>query len=446
MFSDFESFQISPFTTNGVLDDPDKANVNVEIALFINANGDVVNETFKKLNIETLGPTSDDFDLNAYIPIKRPIYFYIGSDTKPPCFEDHNYIISTDIMLVPEKSVNKIIDWIVTNSGGDNKRKTYPLYDRTIYYQTYSDPIIDDPEPEFDNTHFLNPASPIQAKETFTGPISWATEDKNIWTGACLQGKEQSPIDLSKETSKYNQKQIGYIISTHYNLNKYNLAIQDNRRWYTDMTGGGFSLIHFKNVQYKFNVLEFSFHCNSEHTIDGKHSDLEIQIKHKKDANYLRERGWRLDPNSQRDVIIISIRFKVGTDENSNFSKINIKNRGPTLDGFDLNKFIDTSGSFYFYKGSSTLPPCVEDSYWVIMEETFTISQRQLDEVKSWIKPTTNEMNARSVKKLNNRIVYYTKDPNNLITEIEKSGRSSASSNKLIHRLIISLSLMFLVL
>jgi len=82
------------------------------------------------------------------------------------------------------------------------------------------------------------------------------------------------------------------------------------------------------------------------------------------------------------------------------------------------------------------------------MEKTFTISQSQLDEVKSWIKDTTSEMNARSVQKLNNRVVYYTKNPLNLLTDVDKSGRcyESTSSNKLVHRLIISLSLMLLVL
>jgi len=433
-------------TSNGVLDDPDKANENLIICIFIAANGNIINETFDNLNIETLGPTSKDFDLNAFVPIKRPIYFYEGGETRPPCNESHNYIVATDVMLVSEKSVNKIIDWIVTNSGGINRRKTFPLNDRIVYYQTYSDPILNDPEPEFDNTRFANPASPVKAIETYTGPISWATEDENTWTDICIQGKEQSPIDLSKDTSKYNQKQIAYIISTQYNLKSYTLAIQANRMWYADMTDGGYILMQFKNVKYKFNVLELSFNYNSEHTIDGKHSDLEIQIKHKKDTNYLRERGWRLDPNNDRDLLIISIRFEVGPIENLNFSKLNIKNRGPTLDGFDLNKFVDTSGSFYFYNGSRTLPPCAEYVYWIIMEKTLIISQSQLDEVKSWIKNTTTEMNSRSVKKIYARDVYYTKNPHNLLTNIDVLGRSNGSSNKLIPRLIISISLMLLII
>ena len=435
-------------TSKGILEDPDIAYDALSINLFIAASGDIVNETFDKINIETLGPTSNDFDLNAFVPIKRPIYFYEGSQTSPPCTENVNFISATDVILASEKSVNKIIDWIVSNSGGKNRRKTYPLNDRIVYYQTYSDPILDDPEPEFDNTRFANPASPVKAIETYTGPISWPTEDKNTWTDICIKGKEQSPIDLSKDATKYEETQIGYIISTHYNINSYKLAIQDNRMWYTDMTNGGFIFIHFKNVKYRFNVLDFSFHYNSEHTINGKHSDIEIQIRHKKDANFLRERGWRVDPNGERNVLIISIRFEVGPIENLNFSKINIKNRGPTLDGFDLNKFIDISGSFYFYNGSRTLPPCAEYVYWIIMEKTFTISQSQLDEVKSWIKTTTSEMNARSVQKLNNRVVYYTKNPLNLLTDVDKSGRcyESTSSNKLVHRLIISLSLMLLVL
>jgi len=431
---------------NGVLVDPDIDNLILIITLFIQASGNIVNEVFDKLNIDTLGPTDKDFDLNAFVPIKRPIYFYEGGQTRPACTENVNYIVATDILLVSEKSVNKIIDWIVTYSGGKNRRKTFPLYDRIIYYQTYSDPILDAPEPVFKNTYFDNPASPQKAIETYTGPISWAKEDSNTWTDICSQGKEQSPIDLAKDTSKYDKTQTGYIISTHYNKNSYKLAIKDNRMWYVDMTDGGFVLMQYINVQYKFNIQSINLHYNSEHTIDGKHSDVEIQIKHKKDANYLRERGWRVDPNNQRDVLFISIRYEVGETEDSNFSKINIKG-GSTFDSFDLNNFIDTLGSFYFYIGSDTLPPCVEDAYWIIMEKTITISQSQLDEVKSWIKTTTNEMNSRSVKKINDRVVYYTKNPHNLSKDVDiLFGRSKASSNKLVHRLIVSISLILLVI
>jgi len=145
---------------------------------------------------------------------------------------------------------------------------------------------------------------------------------------------------------------------------------------------------------------------------------------------------------------MISIRFEVGKDENSDFSKINIKNGGPTLDDFDLNKFIDTKESFYFYNGSNTLPPCVEEVYWLVFENTYTISQSQLDEVKSWIKSTTSEKNARSVKKLNDRVVYYTKNPHKLSSESDfLFGRtSSSSSHKLIPRLIATISLMLLAI
>jgi len=81
------------------------------------------------------------------------------------------------------------------------------------------------------------------------------------------------------------------------------------------------------------------------------------------------------------------------------------------------------------------------------MEKTITISQSQLDEVKSWIKTTTNEMNSRSVKKINDRVVYYTKNPHNLSKDVDiLFGRSKASSNKLVHRLIVSISLILLVI
>jgi len=296
-------------------------------------------------------------------------------------------------------------------------------------------------------THFENPASPQIVSETYTGPISWSPEDKNAWSNIiCSQGNEQSPIDLSKDTSNYEKLQVGYVMATHYQTKNFNLAIQDKRLWYADMTNGGFIIIQYKNIKYKYDVVNFSIHYDSEHTFDGKHSDVEIQIVHLKDGNYLRERGWRLDPNNERDTLNISIRFEVGQNEDSNFSKINIKNKGPTLDGFDLNKFVDTKGSFYFYSGSDTLPPCTQDVYWIIMEKTFTITQSQLDEVKSWIKTTTTEKNARSVKKLNNRVVYYIKTPHDLSTDVNFLFGRTSSSQILIPRLIEVFSLILLLI
>ena len=84
-------------------------------------------------------------------------------------------------------------------------------------------------------------------------------------------------------------------------------------------------IIEKNNIKYRYDGIAFRFHYNSEHTLGGVKSDLEIQIIHKKNTEYLASRNIA-DPDIQNDILAISIRVNADGQTNPEFEKVNFKN------------------------------------------------------------------------------------------------------------------------
>jgi len=134
-----------------------------------------------------------------------------------------------------------------------------------------------------------------------------------------------------------------------------------------------------------FVPLQLHFHSPSEHTVDGKHYDLEMHIVHKyKDSGNL--------------GAVVGVFFDTihgGPKENQFIADIAPEfAHSNNLDGYykvshDVRfaKFLQSVDfrDFYQYDGSLTTPPCSEGIKWLVIKDVQTLSPQQLEEFqKLW--------------------------------------------------------------
>jgi carbonic anhydrase len=101
------------------------------------------------------------------------------------------------------------------------------------------------------------------------GPAHWASLDTEF--AVCVEGKEQSPIDLKWSKQKGKRK-----ISFHYSEGL--LHIVDNGHTIqVDVPVGSYAQIDGR----RFSLVQFHFHAESEHTFSGRHYPLEAHFLHK---------------------------------------------------------------------------------------------------------------------------------------------------------------------
>jgi carbonic anhydrase len=148
------------------------------------------------------------------------------------------------------------------------------------------------------------------------------------------------------------------------------------------------SYVQIDGVVYE--LIDFTFHLPSEHTINGHGFAMELHLVHQ---------------NSQGQTAIVSLLINEG---NNNTSLEPIWSNMPAppynwteVKDFNANDLLPSDLRVYKYIGSITTPPCTENVLWVVMASTIEMSQDQLDAFSSMFPG-----NARPIQPLNYRIVY----------------------------------------
>ena len=142
-----------------------------------------------------------------------------------------------------------------------------------------------------------------------------------------------------------------------------------------DIEEGEFYLISDTAIEYIYIPKQIEIHAPSEHTIDGEHFDLELQMLH-----YYKGTDEMLGA-------IISIFFD--TENGSNALNVDEKDKDANNFLNELFEVIDKGRGeinleeflqyvnfkeFWTYKGSLTRPPCQEGINWVIIKAAQSLS------------------------------------------------------------------------
>jgi len=125
----------------------------------------------------------------------------------------------------------------------------------------------------------------------------------------------------------------------------------------------------------------------SEHTIDGKHSPIEVHFVHK---------------YSDTDFAVIGVMYIEGK-ENELLKKYldkfpMVKGEFKSEEMIDLIKILPNNKSYYYYNGSLTTPPCTEVVNWYILKNPIEASKEQIEKFSKILHD-----NYRPIQALNGR-------------------------------------------
>ena len=209
------------------------------------------------------------------------------------------------------------------------------------------------------------------------GPDRWGGLDPSF--AVCDTGLEQSPIDLAGAISA-DADDGGLDIqwqATEWEVVDNGHTIQIN------VAEG--SSIALEGRQ--FSLVQFHFHLPSEHTVDGAASPMEVHFVH------AAEEG---------DLAVIGVFMEAG-DEDPTIQGLWEAIPGPeaapsAVGALDPGALLPEGRGYFRYQGSLTTPPCSEVVSWVVMTESISVSQAQVDAFAALY-----PMNARPVQPLNER-------------------------------------------
>ncbi|MDQ7019594.1 MAG: carbonic anhydrase family protein [Robiginitomaculum sp.] len=188
------------------------------------------------------------------------------------------------------------------------------------------------------------------------GPEHWGKLDQGYAT--CASGTQQSPIDLK-------EARMAPLPPIEINWTPFLPTVINNGHTIkVDTDKQGSMILDGKT----YTLLQFHFHHDSEHTINGRHYPLEAHFVHQaKDGS----------------LGVLGVFFKEG---NANPALQKIWNIAPLDPGemkaekrFKPGALLPRNRSYFRYEGSLTTPPCSEVVSWVVFDQPIEASKAQID-------------------------------------------------------------------
>jgi len=219
--------------------------------------------------------------------------------------------------------------------------------------------------------------------EGAAGPTHWGEGDPHA--AICQTGTEQSPVDI--HPSRLMQLEWLVPIQAKYKASKVRLQNVAHTARIAFDPG---SRMVFQGREYE--LTEIRVHTPSEHKINGRTADMELQLLH-------------VTPDSAQAPAVISLLAMEGA-ENPTLAKV--WQQLPEKEGPAVKTTVDLNAQdllprdlrYYHYDGSLTTPPCTEGVRWIVLKEQIAASRAQIQRVKDLFK-----MNARPVQPTKDRFI-----------------------------------------
>ena len=202
-------------------------------------------------------------------------------------------------------------------------------------------------------------------------PEHWADLSEEF--ALCRDGTEQSPIDLSGSvplTDTGLERRLNEAVLTG-KQRAHVMDIVDNGHT-IQVTNDVPMTVELGNTIYE--LVQFHFHAPSEHTINGRHSPLEIHFVHKSAADELAVLGVLVEEGEQSAILEpIMSALPAGPGEQRRLDDLDL----------DMNELRPLPRRYYRYRGSLTTPPCSENVEWIVFADKREISTEQMTEIVS---------------------------------------------------------------
>jgi carbonic anhydrase len=205
------------------------------------------------------------------------------------------------------------------------------------------------------------------------GPASWGELSPDY--EACKTGASQSPIDIATRTVEADKAleliDFGYASVPLHMLNDgHTVQVANTTPAAINAGGDTWKLAHL------------DFHSPSEHSINGKFADLELQLAH---------------VNRLGELAVVALLFKKGRENRAlapvfDAMRADLTSEAQSVPGaaVDLSNVVPPAPSYFTYVGSLTTPDCTEGVRWFVLEPIGEISEAQLRKLRAVIPSDTN--------------------------------------------------------
>jgi carbonic anhydrase len=202
-----------------------------------------------------------------------------------------------------------------------------------------------------------------------TGPKNWGSLDEKF--KFCKIGYNQSPIDIKSSFAPHDLEFFYSDSDVEKEPEQFSVKV------------GFYGNSYLKRIGKKYYLRSLYFRHPSEHLLNGKASDLEMQIAHK---------------SNDEQYLIVSLLISLG-EVNKNFANLleSLRDGGSTK--INLSALVSAKDLAFFYEGSFTTPPCKEGVKWYVMKTPIKISKDQMEKIIKLTIP--GKTNARDVQSYN---------------------------------------------
>ncbi|HXE64269.1 MAG TPA: carbonic anhydrase family protein [Bryobacteraceae bacterium] len=139
----------------------------------------------------------------------------------------------------------------------------------------------------------------------------------------------------------------------------------------------------------RFALAQFHFHTLSEHTVAGKHAEMELHA---------------VFANGDASRAVIAVLYKIGR-EDPFLGKLLTAGLPPkstsdpvSIERLNLAEGLTNTAAYYTYPGSLTTPPCDANVTWIVLKQSAQMSEKQFEAFQGIL-----GNNFRSIQKLNAR-------------------------------------------
>lgn len=221
------------------------------------------------------------------------------------------------------------------------------------------------------------------------GPAKWSTLNKEWET--CGSGKEQSPIDIQNATSA----KLPALAAT---FKPADLKIVHHEHQADAINNGHTIQVNYSEGDTltigdeKYALKQYHFHGPSEHTVNGKHSPMEMHMVHQSDDKKLAVVAVLIEEGSAAHAAFEPIwnNLPKTKSEETHFTNVKV----------DVNQLLPATQTTYRYSGSLTTPPCSEKVNWIVFTDPIKLSAAQIGKFTSIIKNNnrpTQPLNGRAI-------------------------------------------------
>jgi len=225
--------------------------------------------------------------------------------------------------------------------------------------------------------------------------------DESAWEGPCKTGQKQSPINI--EASKLECSDYDSFALALNDTAKISFEYKDNV-WIPLLEGsfGVFEAEDISDIIQVYGSSEVRLHIPSEHMVNGKTADIELQLEFDLNMDKTHSR-------TDQTKAIVSVMFN-RIDENSkiiNTEDMFFKEESSQKINLKMNKLMgklkNDKQNYIMYQGSMTRPACEENVNWYVIEDPILINDNEFDFIFKDKNFKNNVENNRAIKLLNDR-------------------------------------------